>query len=202
MGGRGQTHSESRRGNGREMGEFTRALRDHDRAPSALDAVMPIVYQELRALAAKTMSGSGSAPTLQPTALVNEAYVRLSRERNGWTDRENFMIAASVAMRRALVDHVRARTAQKRDGRRRSSLDVETIAIEGRACGILAVEETLSKLEREDPESAQVVELLVFGGATAREAAGALGVSERTVQRRWRFARAWLAEALSEGERG
>ncbi|MEL6330279.1 MAG: ECF-type sigma factor [Planctomycetota bacterium] len=165
----------------------------------ALDAVVAEVYQELRELAAKTMAGSPVGLTLQPTALVGEAYLRLRNERNGWPDRENFMVAASVAMRRALVDHIRRRNAAKRGRSLRVDTPVETIAVAGREVDVMEIDELLRRLETEDAESARVVELMIFGGATSKVTAAALGVSTRTVERRWRFARAWLFDAMSEG---
>ena len=178
----------------------TEALNGANANPArALDAVMPLVYEDLRALAVKTMASRSL--TLQPTALVNETYLRLTRERKGWSDHNQFMVAAAVAMRRALVDHLRRRSAAKRSHERRSNVDVETIAIEGRGFEILALEDALTTLEREDASSAQVVELLIFGGLTGAECAEALGVSRRTIQRRWRFARAWLVERLAEESR-
>jgi len=177
-------------------GDITRSLQDHAASPpSALDSVMPLVYDELRSMARRTIGPGGRSPTLQPTALVNEAYLRLSRERNGWGTREAFMLAAAVAMRRALIDYARARSAKKRSpgGVRRPP---ECIAIHGSPDELLALEDCLKTLEREDADAGRVVELVVYGGLTLVETAEILGVSERTVQRRWRFARAWLSTKI------
>lgn len=164
---------------------------------TALDDVIDVVYKELHEIARRAMNGSASDLTIQPTALVNQAYIRLSQHRYGWDDRRTFMIAASIAMRRALVDHIRTRLATRRDKRRRSTIDVETVATDDRATTMLEVEEELRRLEQSDPESAEIFELVVYGGLSTEEVVDLTGVGQRTVQRRLRFARAWLAKALS-----
>ena len=167
---------------------------------AALDAVLPTVYAELRDLAEKTMGANARRLTIQPTALVHEAFVRLSRERQGWADRNHFVVAAAVAMRRALVDHIRSRQADKRGGGRRTEFDIAMLEIEDRRFEVLAVEDTLRQLEAEDADAAQVAELRIFGGLSGVECASALGVSTKTIQRRWRFARAWLVAAMEGKE--
>ncbi len=166
---------------------------------SALDAVLPRVYEELRDLARKALGPESRALTLQPTALVHEAYLRLQKDRAGWVDQSHFMVAAATAMRRVLVDHIRTRRSAKRGGGRRASADAEQLAIEDRSFDVLAIEEAMRGLEAEDEDSARVAELRVFGGLSGVDCAEALGVSSKTVQRRWRFARAWLIASL-EGE--
>ena len=166
-------------------------------AGTALDDVIEGVYKELHEIARRAMNGSATDLTIQPTALVNEAYIRLSQHRYGWDDRRTFMIAASIAMRRALVDHIRTRLAARRDKRRRSVVDVETVTTDDRANTLLEVEEELRRLEQSDPESAGIFELVVYGGLSTDEVVYLTGLGPRTVQRRLRFARAWLAKALS-----
>ncbi|MEM9066792.1 MAG: ECF-type sigma factor [Planctomycetota bacterium] len=176
-------------------------LRAHQSSPAeALDAVLPLVYEDLRRLAQKTLREGPSAPTLQPTAVVHEAYVRLAKERTGWVSGEVFMFAAAVAMRRALIDYSRKRNAKKRRARWDGTKPIERVAIDGDPSELIAVDECLKRLEIEDPESGRVVELVVFGGLTLREAGQAIGISERTAQRRWRFARAWILSELAVGE--
>ncbi|MEM6672445.1 MAG: ECF-type sigma factor [Planctomycetota bacterium] len=169
---------------------------DRELAPKAvLDEILPQVYGDLRELAVRTLKGPGT-PSLQPTDLVHEAFLRLSRDRSGWSDRPNLMVAASVAMRRALVDHVRKKRAAKRGGGAAPSPDAYALVVHDRRFEILELEDALRELEREDPAAAEAAELRIFGGLTNREAAAALAVSTRTVERRWRFARAWLITTL------
>lgn len=180
--------------------DVTRTLADPGLSPGeALDQVLPEVYAELRALAARTL-GPGSPASVHPTDLLHEAYTRLSNEREGWSDRANLMVAASVAMRRALVDHVRRRRAAKRGGDRTREDVLDRIPIHDRRFDTLELEDALARLELEDHEAAQVAELELFGGFGHAESAEALGVSQRTVERRWRFARAWLTEELIDTE--
>ena len=171
------------------------AERAHD-ADDALAAFMPAVYDELRELAAKTLGSRARSLTLQPTALVHEAFIRLGKDRSGWSSRSNFVIAASVAMRRALIDHIRSRSAVKRGGGKRSEADVARISVDNQSFDVLDLEDAMQHLEKLDPEAAQVAQLRVYAGMGAGECAAALDVSTKTVQRRWRFARAWLVHAL------
>ncbi|MEO0651150.1 MAG: ECF-type sigma factor [Planctomycetota bacterium] len=184
-------------------GPVTRVLTDGGLSPAeALEQVLPTVYAELRALAAHTL-GPGSPHSVQPTDLLHEAWVRLSKERQGWSDRANLMVAAAVAMRRALVDHVRRRRAVKRGGDRTRVDELDEVAIHDRRFDTLELEDALSRLEALDAEAAQVAELRLFGGFDAEECATALDVSTRTIERRWRFARAWLVDCLGgAGDRG
>lgn len=166
--------------------------------PELLDELIPAVYDELRELAEKTLGGRARSLTLQPTALVHEAFLKLGAERNGWASRANFVIAASIAMRRVMLDHVRSRNAQKRGGGRRADIDVITVAIEDRTVDVIDLDEALRHFEHREHEAAQVAQLRIYGGLTLQEIAAALDVSEKTVQRRWRYARAWLVAALGE----
>ena len=167
---------------------------------AVLAEVLPLVYRDLRDLAAKTLRGPGT-PSLQPTALVHEAYLRLSRDRNGWADRPNLMVAASVAMRRALIDHLRRKRAAKREGAVAQIDEGMEVAIHDRRFDVLDLEDALRELEAEDAAAAEVAELRLFGGLGTSDCATALDVSTRTVERRWRCARAWLLTALG-GELG
>ena len=164
----------------------------------ALESLLPEVYDELREQAARTLGTRARSLTLQPTALVHEAFLRLGHERTGWTSHANFVIAASVAMRRVLLDHLRARTTQKRGGGRRSELDIATIMVEEHRFDLLELEDAMQKLEQLDAEAAQVAQLRIYGGLAAHECAAALDVSSKTIQRRWRFARAWLISTLGD----
>ena len=161
------------------------------------------VYEQLHAIARARMSEERVGHTLQATALVTEAWLRLSGRTGGVGSipDAHFYEAAAVAMRRILIEHARARGRVKRGGElRRTALDVVDLAIEHDSEEILAVEEAVRRLESEDPASARVVNLRFFAGLDVAETARALGVSERTVAREWEYARAWLFRALG-GER-
>lgn len=183
-----------------QPGEVTRVLNDAERTPAeALESVLPQVYAELRALAARTLR-PGDPASVQPTDLLHEAFLRMTKERSGWDDRAHLMVAAAVAMRRTLVDHVRKKRAAKRGGDRQAIDALETIALEDRRFDTLEIEDALRRLEGEDPDAAQVAELRLFGGYDNAECADALDVSTRTVERRWRFARAWLTHEVTGAE--
>jgi RNA polymerase sigma factor (TIGR02999 family) len=160
-----------------------------------------VVYDELRRLARRHMKGERGAHTLQPTALVNEAFLRLFGDVVSATDRKHFFALASQTMRRVLVDHGRSRNAEKRGGGAEIlSLD-ETNPAEGHdITDILILDEALSRLEKVDARPCRVVEMRFFAGLTESEIAEALSVSEITVRRDWRFARAWLYGEM--GKRG
>lgn len=163
-----------------------------------LERLAPIVYDELRLLAAAQLRRERDDHTLQPTALVNEAYVRLLRsDRPAWNDRSHFFRAAARAMRRILVDHARKRARLKRGGAPvRVSLDQIGPSSWDEPETMLALDQALRRLEEQDPRSAEVVQLRYFGGLSVAQTAEALDVSERTVKREWTFARAWLRDAL------
>lgn len=169
---------------------------------NAASDLLPLVYDQLRKLAQQHMNQERAAHTLQATALVHEAYLRLIGDQNlGWDSRVHFFTAAAEAMRRILIEHARARKRIKRGGeRQRVPLTGLDLAIEHDAEEILAVEEAFRRLETEDPDAANVVRLRFFAGLSVAETASALGISERSVAREWAFARAWLAGALGEGE--
>jgi RNA polymerase sigma-70 factor, ECF subfamily len=162
--------------------------------------LMAQVYGELRRLARKYMRAERVNHTLQPTALVNEAYLRLMTEPGAtWQDRAHFFAAAAQLMRHILVDHARARTAGKRGGvQHQVTLDEGLASAEDRSIEVLALHEALEKLAKLDARQARVVELHFFGGLTFEEIAYLLDVAERTVKRDWSMARAWLKLELSK----
>ncbi len=165
--------------------------------PTAQD-VMALVYVELRRLAEHQMAHVPAGDTLQPTALVHEAYLRLQKKgESPWESRAHFFNAAARAMRDILVEQARKHARIKRGGgRRRVVLDEAEISVEHRADDLIALDEALNGLEREDPQSAEVVMLRYFAGLTVPEAAEALSTSPSSVDRRWRFARAWLRRQI------
>lgn len=168
-------------------------------------ALFPQVYARLRAVAQRHMSGERSAHTLQATALVNEAYLRLAGSGVAWQGKGQFYIAAAEAMRHVLIDHARRRGAAKR-GAGRAALDVSSlldVAVEENLDGIVALDAAIVRLQEHAPEAAAVVRLRFYAGLSVDGTAAALGVSARTVNREWTFARAWLARELAgEGSGG
>ena len=168
--------------------------------PDAADALWELVYTELRRIAGRQMAHISPADTLQPTALVHEAYVRLcGKGPEHWPDRVHFFRAAARAMRDILVEEARKHASLKRGGDRRRVPFDETIgAPHAYADELVAIDEALAQLERHDEQAAEVVMLRHFGGLTVPETARALGVSPATVDRHWRFARAWLRQRVYE----
>ncbi len=162
--------------------------------------LLPLVYEELRRLAAAKMSGEPENQTLQPTALVHEAWLRLTVPGEvQWQNRAHFFGAAAEAMRRILIEKARRRQAAKRGGGwERLDLDHVEIATETEGDTLLAVDEALEKLVGIDPKAAELVKLRFFGGLTLEEAGKTLGLSERTAKRYWAFARAWLYQELRQ----
>ena len=162
---------------------------------------MPLVYDELRRIAAQYIRRERPGQTLQPTALVNEAYVRLAAERpRPFANKTHFLAIAALSMRQILVQRARARNAQKRGGApHRVTLD-DSILKTNTPAGIdvLALDEALSQLAKLDSEQAQIVELRYFGGLTVEETADVMGISPATVKRNWTMARAWLKQRLNE----
>jgi RNA polymerase sigma factor (TIGR02999 family) len=164
-----------------------------------LDRWVPVLYDELRALAGKILSDRGAAVTLQPTSLVHEAYLRLSGQRRmDWENRLHFFAVAARVMRRVLVDHCRARLAQKRGGAFLAVELAEVASPAPREVDVLTVDRLLTRLEGFDPQQARIVELRFFTGLTVEETAEALGISKATVKRDWALAKAWLAQQMAQ----
>jgi RNA polymerase sigma-70 factor (ECF subfamily) len=161
--------------------------------PQALDRLLATVHRELRGLAGMQLRKERRAHTLQPTALVNEAFLRLVDQRRvRWESRGHFFAVAATAMRRVLVDYARRRRARKRGAEpARLPLEAAGIAV-APGVDVLDLEAALARLDKVDPQLTRLVELRVFGGCTVAEAAAALGISESTVKREWRTAQVWL----------
>ena len=168
--------------------------------PAASDALYRAVYEELRRMAHGLMARERPGHTLQPTALVHEAYLKLVDDsRTKWTDRAHFFGIAARAMRQILVDHARRHRARKRGGdRQRVPLEDDLHGNGGLDLEVLVVHDALEKLAREDERMARVVELRIFAGLGAKEVAHVLGFSKRTVDEDWKMARMWLARELAE----
>ncbi|MBI1765253.1 MAG: sigma-70 family RNA polymerase sigma factor, partial [Acidobacteria bacterium] len=169
---------------------------------AALDQLLPLVNAELRQLAKRYMRRESPGHTLQTSALVNEAYLRLIDQKQvQWQNRAHFLGIAAQLMRRILIDHARkAHYAKRGGGALRVSLDETAAVTEAKAAELLAVDEALEKLTAMDARKGRLVELRFFGGLTEEETAEVLGVSVPTVQRGWRAAKAWLHRMLTEGE--
>ena len=170
--------------------------------PTAADELLPLVYDELRRLAAARLSAERPGQTLEATALVHEAYLRLVGDGrpNDWNGRGHFFAAAAEAMRRILVDEARRKRRPKHGGdRRRLPLEALGSAVEDCPDDLIALDEALSELARREPVKAELVKLRYFAGLSLEEAAGCLGVSPVTAKRYWAVARAWLFAALSDG---
>ena len=167
----------------------------------ALRELMPLVYHELRRIAQHHMSGQPPGHTLQPTALIHEAFVKLigGGEKN-FRNRTHFFAVASMAMRQVLVNHANARLARKRGGGAVNvSIDDGEAAVQREATNVLALDDALKTLHVTDPRKSRVVELRYFGGLSIEETSEALGISTVTVTRDWQAARAWLARELGIG---
>jgi RNA polymerase sigma factor (TIGR02999 family) len=182
------------------MREVTRILSALERGdPQAPAQLLPLVYEELRKLAARLLAHESPGQTLQATALVHEAYLRLvDTDRPAeWQGRGHFFAAAAEAMRRILIDEARRKRASKRGGgmRRHDLLEAE-LAVDSTGDELFAVDEALTRFEEQQPETARLVKLRIFAGFTLKEAAQCLGMSERTAFRCWAYARAWLRREL------
>jgi RNA polymerase sigma factor (TIGR02999 family) len=187
------------------MSEVTRILSAIDQGdPHAAAELLPLVYNELHHLAVQRMAQEKPGQTLQATALVHEAYLRLvasgdasAHRDQQWNSRGHFFAAAAEAMRRILVEQARRKGRQKRGGDwRRWDVQFSEPAAEGPDVDLMAVDEALTELAGEHPENAELVKLRYFVGMTLAEAAAALGISTATADRRWRYARAWLTRRL------
>lgn len=169
--------------------------------PQAAQQLLPVVYEELRKLAAARLAQEKPGQTLQATALVHEAYIRLlsSSQERSWNSRGHFFGAAAEAMRRIIVEQARHRGRQKRGGQRqRVDLDSACSVQEPPSLDLLALDEALDKLAATDPVKANLVKLRFFAGLTMPQAADALGISLATVERHWTFAKAWLYSELAD----
>jgi len=164
----------------------------------SLDRLLPIVYEELRAIAHRHLTARGQADSLVTSALVHEAYLKLVDQTQArWKDRAHFFALASVAMRHILVDRAKARTALKRGGvRRKITLDEETVAVDDQAESLLEIDDALTRLAEVSPRLARIVECRFYGGLSEEEIAEVLGVTVRTVQRDWAKARMLLRRVL------
>ena len=167
----------------------------------SLDKLMPVVYDELRRQAARYLRREQPGHTLQTTALIHEAYVRLVDQRNvQWQNRAHFFGIAAQMMRRILVDHARTKKRAKRGGSDiKVSLDDATVAVKGQDLDVVAVDEALTRLAKIDEQQSRVVELRFFSGLTVEETAEVMGISPATVKRDWSMAKAWLHRELSGG---
>jgi RNA polymerase sigma factor (TIGR02999 family) len=176
-------------------------LRIESGDPSAADQLLPLVYDELRRLAVQRMARENPGQTLQATALVHEAYIRLVGDKPAvcWDSRGHFFAAAAEAMRRILIDRARNKRRLKRSGEQsKLNLDAMEIALDSPAEELLAIDEALDRLAIDYEDCARLVKLRFFAGMSQREAAAALGVPRRTADRLWSFARAWPYKQLSD----
>jgi RNA polymerase sigma factor (TIGR02999 family) len=182
------------------MGDVTRILAGIEQGdPKAAERLLPLVYEELRNLAAHRLKHEKPGQTLQATALVHEAYLRLVdvREAQQWNSRGHFFAAAAEAMRRLLVEKARRNKRLRHGGdHRRVDLDTELFISKRPDDSLLDLDEALSRLAADEPEAAEVVKLRYFAGLTIEETAAAMSISVRTVNRHWTYARAWLYDQL------
>jgi RNA polymerase sigma-70 factor, ECF subfamily len=183
--------------------EITRLLASvNEGDPEALEQLIGTIYGEMRRMSAALMRREAAGHTLQPTALVNEAFIRLIQGDPRWVSRAHFFGAAARAMRRILVEHARAKSAQKRGGEaHRITFEDLSVASEDNQIDLLALDQALQALEKTDPRLARVVELRYFAGCSIEETAELLAVSVATVKRDWAYAKAWLYDFM-EGSRG
>ena len=174
-----------------------------DGDPSAAEQLLPLVYDELRKLAAAKLANEKPGQTLQATALVHDAYIRLVdvEKAQHWNSRGHFFGAAAEAMRRIMVENVRRKGRLKHGGAmERVDLEADLLVADSRQLDLLALDEALSRLSEEEPQKAELVTLRFFGGLTMAEAANVLGVSLATAERYWTFAKSWLFEELEDPE--
>jgi RNA polymerase sigma factor (TIGR02999 family) len=182
----------------KELTQILNALAEGD--PHAAAQLLPLVYDELRRLAAHKLAHEAPGQTLEPTALVHEAYLRLVGEQH-WDGRGHFFAAAAEAMRRILVENARRKRSRKHGGEcARQELDEDLLAIPEPREDLLALDEALDKLAAKDPIKAELVKLRYFAGMTAEEAAHTLGISSTTAERYWSYSRAWLHQEITRGD--
>jgi RNA polymerase sigma factor (TIGR02999 family) len=188
------------------MSEVTRILSAIEQGdPHCAEQLLPLVYDELRKLAAQKLAQETPGQTFEPTALVHEAYLRLvdTEEARHWNSRGHFFAAAAEAMRRILIDNARRKQAGKHGGgwQRHDLLEAE-LAVDSTGGDLCAVDAALSRLAAREPLIARLVELRFFAGLTLEEAAGFLGLAQRTAYRHWAYARAWLRRELDRSGKG
>lgn len=187
------------------MSDVTRILSAIDQGdPHAAERLLPLVYDELRKLAAQRLAGEKPGQTLQATALVHEAYLRLlgAQQVQRWDSKGHFFAAAAEAMRRILLNRARDKKRVKRSGKRpRVDLDQIEIALDTNDEQLIALDEALTAFAVEDPEAARLVNLRFFAGLTLKDAAASLGLAPRTGERQWAYARAWLYARLRPDDR-
>jgi len=184
------------------MSDVTRILTAIEQGDAkAVDQLLPLVYEELRRLAAQKMSQELPGQTLQATALVHEAYIRLvGAENQKWSSRGHFFAAAAEAMRRILIENARRKQRRKHGGgHQRVDLDDADVTIEESSTDIIALDEALAKLAEEDPIKADLVKLRYFAGLTIKQTAKILEISRATAERYWSYARAWLFHEINKG---
>jgi RNA polymerase sigma-70 factor (ECF subfamily) len=180
----------------RSSNQITELLENWSRGdPKAREALMPLVYDELRRLASSYLRQERSDHTLQPTALVHEAYLRLVDQKNvHWKDKGHFFAITAQLMRRILVDHARSHLAEKRgSGAAKVPLEDAVVMSKERPDELLTLDESLTRLGRMDPQQARIVELRIFAGLSVEDTAALLGISPATVKRDWSMAKAWLS---------
>ncbi len=183
------------------MSDVTRILNAIERGDAkATDELLPIVYEELRLLAAQKLSHEKPGQTLQATALVHEAYIRLvGSDEKGWDNRGHFFKAAAEAMRRILVENARRKQSEKRGGNLgKVSLVEASLAVEGKNEDLVALDEALKKLEEEDEALAELIKMRYFAGLTLEQIAKVMGIGRRTADRYWALGRAWLYQELTQ----
>ena len=181
---------------------FTRLARELPTGVHNAEELVPVLYDDLHRMAANFLRGERQGHTLQPTALINEAYLRLVKQEDmTWQNRAHFLAWASHTMRQVLLNYARDRRAQKRGGGRdRVPIDDILVSFEKRSIDLEALDEALERLAEADAQRGRIVELRFFGGLTHNEVAEVLGVSVDTIERQWRFARAWLHREVQKGE--
>jgi len=188
------------------MGDATRILQQIEQGdPRAADQLLPLVYDELRKLAAAKLAQEMPGQTLQATGLVHEAYIRLvdSDKAQHWNSRSHFFAAAAEAMRRILVERARQKGSAKRGGDWcRIDADTDKLVDTHRDDKLLALDEAISRLAAADPTKAELIKLRYFAGLSVEEAARALGISTTTADRYWAYARAWLQRAMTGADQG
>jgi RNA polymerase sigma factor (TIGR02999 family) len=187
------------------MHEVTRILEAIEQGDArVVDRLLPAVYQELRQLAAQKLSREAPGQTLQATALVHEAYLRLvGGDNQNWSCRTHFFAAAAEAMRRILIENARRKHRLKRGGKQQKiDLDESVLAIEGPSEDIVALDEALTRLAEKEPVVVDLVKLRYFAGLTIEQAAEVLGISRRTANRHWAYARAWLFGEITRDQDG